>query len=166
MSIILETDALDLKRRFLRQHCLREKGHQTIVDIKITGTRIVYKLIVAGPQSQKDLNTSVNSADDKEREAIVNFHVRVCAVLDNDIEAHVKEYFKVAKLDVTKDRLGCADDIISSTKQWLISDSGYDITRCLCDHIDEVCGQWALQNSRYFCLPCVDFSRSDMAGRG
>ena len=45
---------------------MEKKRHQTVVSIKVTGTRIVYELIAAGPQSLKDPSPSVNAADDKE----------------------------------------------------------------------------------------------------
>ena len=43
MSIILGTNAFDLKRSFLCQCCLEVRGYQTIEDVEVTKTGIVYE---------------------------------------------------------------------------------------------------------------------------
>ena len=54
-------DVFDPKGRFFRQYHSEKWGHQTVVGIKNTRNRIVYKLIAAGLLSQKDASVSVNS---------------------------------------------------------------------------------------------------------
>ena len=104
----------------------------------------MYDLIIAGPQSQKDPGYSVNATDGKERDEEVDLHVQIYAILGDDVLAYVEEQLEVAKLNIIKGRLGQADCIIHSMKQWLISNFGNDVARSLCDHIDEVCSQQAL----------------------
>ena len=76
------------------------------MEVEITGTRIVYKLIAARPQSQKGFGLSVISTDNEKGEEEVGFHIRVAAVLGNHVWANVEEKLEVAKLNVMKARLG------------------------------------------------------------
>ena len=62
----------------------------------------------------------------------------------------------MANLNVTQGRLSRANNTTCSMKLWLSPDSGNDVARCLCDHINEIYSQWALKNGKYFCPLCVN----------
>ena len=80
----------------------------------------------------------MNSTDNQKKEEEANLYVQVYTVLSDDVWVHIEDWFKMAKLNITKNRLGRADnDIIRSMKQWLIVNTSNDIARCLWDLIDE-----------------------------
>ena len=47
MSIILGKDVFYSRGRFLGLRCLEERGHQTVVNVKVTRTGVMYMLIAA-----------------------------------------------------------------------------------------------------------------------
>ena len=48
ICLIFRTYAFDLKGRFLHQFRWEEKGYQTVIDVKVAKTRIVYELFAVG----------------------------------------------------------------------------------------------------------------------
>ena len=55
------------------------------MGVEVTGSGNIYKLITAGPWNEKDFGPSVNSTDSKKGEEEVVFHIRVCAIFDDDV---------------------------------------------------------------------------------
>ena len=64
------------------------------MDVEVTGTGIVYKLIESGPQCQKDINSLFNSAGNKKSKEEVDFHIRVCALLGDEFGLISKNSFR------------------------------------------------------------------------
>ena len=104
--IILRTNAFYPQGWFLHQCHLEERWNQPVVDIKATDTRIIYKLIAAGPQSKQDLGPSIHSTNGKEVKEKVDLYIQVYAVLGDGVWANIKKLLEGAKLNDMKGGLG------------------------------------------------------------
>ena len=91
MYMILGTDVFYPRGGFLCLCRWGERVHHSGVDIEAIETGIIYELIAAWLQSQRNLGPSVYYTNGEEGGKEVGFHVQVCAVLSDDIWAFIKE---------------------------------------------------------------------------
>ena len=73
---------------------------------KVARTRIVYKLIAAGLQTQQDPSPSTNSTDNKEGEEEVDLYVWIYAILSDDIWLTLRNSLR--KQNSISPKVGCA----------------------------------------------------------